>query len=84
MRFNYVCMECETEFDEPQVYEEGHGLDTMPFETIMTCPNCGSGYYMQPTYCDLCEKVIIDEYIVTIDDQYICNDCYSVRHIDSF
>ena len=81
MKYQYVCLECEAEFDDPITHEESHGLDTLPFEVMYTCPVCGSEYYVPAVYCDLCEGVILDEYITTIDDDCICENCYSKQRI---
>lgn len=82
MKYQYVCLECEYEFDEPTTHEERHGLDTLPFEEMHVCPNCGSTYFLPATYCDLCERVIFDEYIITIDEQQICSNCYTKRRVE--
>lgn len=81
MRYKWVCLECEAEFNEPAVHEETHGMDTLPFEVMYTCPICCSEYYAPAVYCDLCDYVILDDYIITIDDSYICNHCYSKRNV---
>lgn len=82
MKHNYVCLECETEVDELEKYEERHGVDTLPFEECHVCPSCGSMYVLPAVYCDLCQRAILDEYIITINDQNICENCYTKRHID--
>ena len=81
MRYKFTCLECEHEFDVPKLIEERHGMDTAPFETINVCPNCLSEYYVPSTYCDLCGRAILDEYIITLDDENICENCYIKRNI---
>lgn len=81
MKHLYVCLDCESEFDEPERHEEKHGLDTTPFETLYLCPACGSTYYIPASYCDLCDRVILDEYITTNHDVNICCDCYVRRRV---
>ena len=82
IKMNYVCLECETEFDQPIRYQERHGLDAVPFEELNVCPHCGSDYYIPAEHCDLCGKPFLDEYIITIDNVQICNNCYIVRSVD--
>ena len=84
MRNKFICLSCEHEFDEPAVHEESHGLDTLPFETIYVCPNCGSSWCAPAVYCDLCEHVILDKYIQTVDGVNICDECYVGKWVDDY
>ncbi len=47
----YKCSECNFEFDEPEQFEERHGLDSPPYEKTDGCPKCG--------VCDYCKQTKI-------------------------
>ena len=36
----YHCTDCGKNFDEVEIVEERHNLDTPPFEKIAVCPEC--------------------------------------------
>lgn len=38
----FKCLDCKHEFDTPDTYEERHGLDTPPYESVAICPECKS------------------------------------------
>lgn len=43
--FQYKCLECGCEFDEPRTHFEDHGFTYGPREIWKECPYCGSGNY---------------------------------------
>ena len=75
----FVCLECGLTFDEPECWEERHGLDTPPYEYLSGCPNC-RGAFTEAYRCDCCGEWITDTY-VEIDDQRYCEDCFTIRNI---
>jgi len=73
---SYWCCSCETEFSEPQVYTERHGLDTMPFEQFDCCPKCKSADIEELYECKLCgESYPLQD--MSDDDELVCKDCSS-------
>lgn len=38
----YICTDCNTEFEEPFIIIERHGLEAPPYEHIEVCPECHS------------------------------------------
>lgn len=70
----FVCIECGRLFEEPQYWEERHGLDTPPYESLSGCPYCG-GVYVKTFPCDCCGEYITGRY-VQIDNKRYCENCY--------
>lgn len=68
-----VCLECLRLFEEPQYWEERHGLDTPPYEQMSGCPFCG-GAYSETHRCNECDEWIVDSYIKVGDKRY-CSEC---------
>jgi hypothetical protein len=77
----YLCLECEKLFEEPQKYEDSHGLDSPPYETWYGCPNCAGGY-VETMPCDVCGSYITGKYAVIDDSQFVCEECYSIKDIE--
>lgn len=69
----FVCIECGRLFDEPQYWEEKHGLDTPPYEKMSGCQFCG-GAYTEAFPCDCCGEWITDNYI-KVDGKRYCSEC---------
>lgn len=72
---NYICLECSMLFDEPDRWEERHGLSTPPYEEFTGCPHC-HGAYDEAVECERCGAIIPknDAY----DDEqghYMCDAC---------
>lgn len=76
-----LCLECDALFDAASTYMETHGLDTPPFETKIGCPVCG-GNFVEALQCDMCGQWITGEYIKIGYDTVVCDNCYSVRHVE--
>lgn len=38
----FFCSGCERIFDTAEYYDESHGLDSPPYETVAICPECRS------------------------------------------
>lgn len=75
IKYRLLCMECGELFDEPKTVYERHGLGTTPFEELNVCPFCESNFIVDAEYCDICNEAILDDYIITADEQYICQNC---------
>lgn len=66
----YECHECGRHFDEPDIVQERHGLDTPPYEEIAVCPYC-HGYFEEMSKCEVC-----GEYFCNYELKCgICEDC---------
>lgn len=76
----FVCTNCGEVFEDPDCWEEGHGLDYGPFEQWSGCPACGESY-VEAYKCDCCDEWITGRYIKTDNDQRICEDCYKVMDV---
>lgn len=76
-RYNYVCIDCGVEFDEPAVIH-GEMIDDH-CERYATCPTCG-GEYRKAKYCSICGQVIIDRY-VKMHNANLCLECVDIRDI---
>lgn len=70
----YVCLECGLTFDEPDYWEETHGLRSGPYEHWSGCPNC-HGAYTETYKCACCNEWIDGTYIKTNDGNRICEHC---------
>jgi hypothetical protein len=76
----YVCCECGHVFEEPEHWEETHGLDYGPYEHMSGCPHCGGGY-AEAHKCNCCDDWIDDTYIKTDDGNRYCFNCYRVMEL---
>ena len=79
----YICLDCETVFEEPKYYTESHGLDSAPYETWKGCPKC-SGAYIETTCCEQCSNWITGKYIKLKDGTVVCDRCYEVKDIKDY
>lgn len=43
----FFCRDCGDMFDTPSSYEERHGLDLAPYESVAICPHCGSDNFSE-------------------------------------
>lgn len=77
-----VCLRCKELFDEPKEIVETHGFEHPPYEHLYVCPCCG-GDYVKTKRCSICDEYITNEYIITSDDDLICEECYTKKNIDS-
>ena len=77
----FLCLECGKLFEEPEKYEDSHGLDYPPYETWYGCPSCAGGY-VETFQCDVCGDYITGKYIKTADDDIICEECYVVKDVE--
>ena len=65
----YVCNSCGEAFDDPEEWEDSHGLDSPPYEKIIVSPCCHDGYSIA-TECADCGKDI------SIHNKYgLCEEC---------
>lgn len=71
----WVCKKCGHLFEKPKRWEETHGLDFPPYETMYGCPKC-LGDYAEALQCDGCDEYILDTYIKTVDNKRYCSECY--------
>ena len=76
----YICLDCGAVFDEPQHWEEKHGLTHGPYEEFSGCPECG-GAYAETFKCSCCDEWIDGDYIETADDGRYCEACYCKKTI---
>ena len=82
MKKNFICLSCFAEFDEWAEVVERHCLDTPPYEKLQVCPQCYGENISTAIYCDLCSCAIHGEYIVTVDGDVFCDDCYVKRNVE--
>ena len=74
----FVCIECGHIFEEPQRWEETHGLDCGPYEQFSGCNICG-GAYTEAYKCDSCNEWITTErYSKTKNGDRYCEECFTV------
>lgn len=66
----YKCLECGAIFEEGSeaVWQETHGLDTPPYETLSGCPIC-KGAYEEAPECKLCGNY------KNVDNESYCEEC---------
>ena len=76
----FVCINCGHLFDEPDYWEERHGLDYGPFEQWSGCPNCGEAY-VEAHRCDCCDEYIDGPYIKLESGERICENCYTKHEL---
>lgn len=77
----FVCLECGNVFEEPQYWEETHGLDHGPYEAFSGCPDC-AGAYVEAYECDCCGEVINTDTYVEIEDQKYCEHCFTIKRLE--
>ena len=71
----WICLDCNSLFQDPKHYVEMHNLDTPPYEEYDGCPYCG-GAYARAHKCDCCGSWIVGDYIKTDDGKRYCDNCY--------
>ena len=76
----YICLNCGHIFQEPNRWEERHGLDYGPFESWSGCPYCGEEY-TKVHKCDCCNKWIEGKYIKLESGERICENCYTTYEL---
>lgn len=58
----FFCKECGKFFDEVRNYEERHGLDCPPYESVAVCPYCNGDdfveFYSSVEKYEVAEKVL--------------------------
>lgn len=70
----FICNECDTAFETPEIYKEHHGLDTLPFEELDACPHCHSTDIEDAYQCKVCGEWF--EYQeLSAEDDAVCEDC---------
>lgn len=67
-------------FSTPRNYIETHNLDIPPYEHFTGCPKCGNAY-VRARVCEVCNKEILGEYVLTDDGKNYCDNCYLIRDI---
>lgn len=78
----FVCIECQTIFEDPIKIEEDRGeyFGFPAHEDFYVCPKC-KGNYVEAHRCDSCGEWIDDTYIKTDDDKRYCSNCYRVAEL---
>ena len=77
-----LCVGCGSLFETARRVVERHGLDSPPYEEYLACPCCGGTDLRSTNRCDVCGHWITGEYILTVDGNRICNDCYVEHDIE--
>ena len=82
----FRCLRCGKEFEEPNTYEETHGLDTPPYERVAVCAHCSSVDFVEwnpnveknEVSAKLLEAIAaLNRYMSNLGDLYgkcFCND----------
>lgn len=71
------CFGCGSLFEQARRVIERHGLDSPPYEELLCCPRCGDTDIWQAHRCDLCGEWITEGYILTLNRDRICEECYT-------
>lgn len=74
MLYEHFCIDCNANFNYPKHITEPHG------EIREVCPYC-NGDFVKAKECDICHKVITNDYIKTKDGQVICDECFLIYNI---
>ena len=77
----YVCLDCECQFNEPKKIVEMHGFTYGPGEEFLVCPSCEGNGFVKAVYCDHCGEVILGDYIKTRDGDIFCECCYTTHSV---
>lgn len=77
-----ICVECGALFEQAKIVLERHGLDTPPYEELCVCPHCEETNIHQAHCCDVCGEWITGGYVVTVDGNRICDDCYTKHDVE--
>ena len=64
----YMCLDCYLCFESPYEWTEDYG------EKTSGCPAC-AGAFCEAFYCDICGRLITDDYIKARNGMRICNSC---------
>ena len=81
------CLNCHKEFDRDIVetaYEHGEAWGSPYTVSYPCCPFCGDYEIINDNeyhHCDNCGEVC-EEYIVTDDGRYYCENCYIIKHLN--
>ena len=76
----FICLECQRTFEDPECWEEKHGLDSGPYERWSGCPYC-HGSYTEAYKCSCCDEWIDGAYIKLENGERICENCYTTYEI---
>lgn len=60
----FFCRDCHRYFDEPKFYEEKHGLDNPPYQSIPVCSVCGGDDFLK--FNSFVEKIDVAEKLLPI------------------
>ena len=71
-----ICIDCGHIFLEAIPYTDTHGLEREPYETWFGCPDCG-GPFARAYQCSCCNEWIDGPYIKLVNDERICDNCYT-------
>ncbi len=77
-----ICVECGALFERAKVVFERHGMDTPPYEELFVCPYCESTDIHQSHRCNVCGDWITGSYVETVDDNRICDGCYTKHDVE--
>ena len=64
MSDTFFCRDCGSVFDTPSSYEETHGFEYGPYESVAICPYCNSDDFVE--FEPSVEKIEVAEQIVPI------------------
>lgn len=78
-----LCVECGALFEQGKVAVEKHGLDSPPYEEYLVCPSCGGSNLHHARRCDVCNEWITSSYVLTLEGQRICEDCYTQHDVEN-
>ena len=76
----FICTNCGRTFEEPEYWEEQHGLDCGPYEKWSGCPYC-HGAYAKAHPCACCQEYIEGAYIKLESGERICENCYTTYEL---
>ena len=80
----YVCLDCECQFNEPNKIVEMHGFTHGPGEEFLVCPGCGSNEFVRAVHCDHCGEVVLGDYIQTRSGEIFGECCYTIHNVTDY
>lgn len=80
----FYCLDCGDQFESAssiiEDYFECWGFSQPKY--IDCCPSCDSYNFLRAIRCSICDEFIDSDFIVTENDESICNKCYTIKKIN--
>lgn len=79
-KFNYICLDCGLEFDQPVLYYDILEED-IPHRKYWGCPYCEGEAFTKALYCEECGALIQGSYVRLKNMDVYCEKCFTIYEI---